>query len=388
MGSPANCSQLPGRKPGFRLWGKVDLYQALPDDRKGMINAALVLDKPAGLTSHDVVNRVRRITGERSVGHLGTLDPIATGVLPLLLGRFTRLAQFFNDSRKVYEGEIRFGFATETYDCEGGPLGAISSIRPSLEEIQRHLASLTGHIQQTPPAYSAKKIHGVPAYKLARQDKVVEMKPVAVEVYRFEVHSVEGDRARFLAEVSAGTYIRALAHDLGQALGCGAHLSELRRTRSGEFDISQAIGLDELAEQHRAAQESAQAGPPQSAAGEGRNWAAREAELAPISRTSDNEYSDKFAKVAVEPAAERPQRPSPYLHPRRMLPAFPAVTASAQCIAAIRNGRSINLPEFSDAPLVKVFAGQRLLVAVVQRIAGTLFQPRVVLFGSNEPLPM
>src|SRR6266496_1965928 len=164
-----------------------------------MINAVLVLDKPPGLTSHDVVNRIRRITGERSVGHLGTLDPMATGVLPLLLGRFTRLAQFFNDSRKVYEGTIRFGFATETYDCEGTPLGAISSIRPSLEEIQRHLASLTGHIQQTPPAYSAKKIHGVPAYKLARQDKVVEMKPVPVEVHRFQIQSVREDRARFVA---------------------------------------------------------------------------------------------------------------------------------------------------------------------------------------------
>ena len=355
-----------------------------------MINAALVLDKPAGLTSHDIVNRVRRITGERSVGHLGTLDPIATGVLPLLLGRFTRLAQFFNDSRKVYEGEICFGFATDTYDCEGQTVGAISGVHPSMEEIQRHLAALTGHIQQRPPAFSAKKIHGVPAYKLARQDKVVEMKPVTVDVYRFEVLSVQGDRARFVAEVSAGTYIRALAHDLGQALGCGAHLSELRRTRSGEFEVSQAIGLDELAEHHRAAQEPGKAGTAEAAAAQGRSCETKEteAEPAPVSPTSDNEYSVNFAKVDVDTAAEGPARPSPYLHPRRILSSFPAVTASAQCIAAIRNGRSINLPEFSDAPLVKVFAGQQLLVAVVQRIAGTLFQPRVVLFGSNEPLPL
>ena len=349
-----------------------------------MINAALVLDKPAGLTSHDVVNRVRRVTGERSVGHLGTLDPIATGVLPLLLGRFTRLAQFFNDSRKVYEGEIRFGFATDTYDCQGEPGGPVSDLRPSLEEIRHHLASLTGHIQQTPPAYSAKKIHGVPAYKLARQDKVVEMKPVTVDVYRFEIQSVREDRARFVAEVSAGTYIRALAHDLGQALGCGAHLTELRRTRSGEFDISQAVGLEELAAHQ--GQGAAQAGafPKTLQCDEGQSSSAD----APARPTSDNEYSDNFTRDAVNTASEGPPRVSPYLHPRQLLPAFPAVTASAPCIAAIRNGRSVNLPEFSDAPLVKVFAGQRLLVAVVQRIAGTLFQPRVVLFGSNEPLPL
>jgi tRNA pseudouridine55 synthase len=349
-----------------------------------MVNAILVVDKPAGLTSHDVVNRVRRITGERSVGHLGTLDPIATGVLPLVLGRFTRLAQFFSDSRKVYEGEIRFGFATDTYDCQGEAVGPVSSTWPSLEQVQRHLVSLTGHIQQTPPAFSAKKIHGVPAYKLARHDKVVELKPVTVDVYRFEVHSVREDRARFVAEVSAGTYIRAMAHDLGQALGCGAHLSELRRTRSGEFEMSQAVGLDEFAEQYKAVQ----AGASEEMVAQGRSCAELKSASAPISPTSDNEYSDKSDNVALNTAAEAPSRPSPYLHPRRILPAFPSVTASAQCIAAIRNGRSVNLPEFSEAPLVKVFAGQRLLIAVVQRVAGTLFQPRVVLFGSNEPLPL
>src|ERR1017187_1355704 len=116
-----------------------------------MINAILVLDKPSGITSHDVVNRVRRITGERSVGHLGTLDPMATGVLPLVLGRYTRLAQFFNESSKTYEGEIRFGFATDTYDAEGSPLGPISSAQPSLAEIHRQLPAFNGCIQQVPP---------------------------------------------------------------------------------------------------------------------------------------------------------------------------------------------------------------------------------------------
>ena len=215
-----------------------------------MINAVLVLDKPAAFTSHDIVNRVRRITGERSVGHLGTLDPMATGVLPLVLGRYTRLAQFFTESSKVYEGEIRFGFSTDTYDAEGEAVGPVSSAQPTLGEVQQHLPALTGRILQLPPIYSAKKINGVAAYKLARKDKPVEMKSVEVVVHSFEIQSVWADRARFVAEVSAGTYIRSLAHDLGQALGCGAHLSQLRRTQAGEFRLSEAVTLDELATYH------------------------------------------------------------------------------------------------------------------------------------------
>jgi len=332
-----------------------------------MINAILVLDKPAALTSHDVVNRVRRITGERSVGHLGTLDPMATGVLPLVLGRYTRLAQFFNESSKTYEGEIRFGFATDTYDADGLALEPISSAQPTLAQIQHELAAFNGCIQQTPPVYSAKKINGVAAYKLARKDKVVEMKPVAVQVHRFQIQSVWGDRARFVAEVSAGTYIRSLAHDLGQALGCGAHLTELRRTQAGEFTLSQAVSLEELASYHES--------------------------LKRISQPTDlSEYPlSDISNIAESPAIQPsvvPTPQSPYLHPRQILNGFPSVTAAPQAIAAIRNGRSVNLPEFSEAPLVKVFADQRLLVAVVQRVAGTLFQPRVVLFGSNEPLPV
>lgn len=223
-----------------------------------MIDAVLVLDKPAGFTSHDVVNRVRRITGERSVGHLGTLDPMATGVLPLVLGRYTRLAQFFHSDRKVYEGEIRFGFSTDTYDAQGEPVGSVVVAQPNLGEIQHHLPAFTGRILQTPPAFSAKKINGVAAYKLARKEKPVELKPVEVEVRRFEVESICGDRARFVAEVSAGTYIRSLAHDLGQALGCGAHLTELHRTQAGEFTLNQAVTLEMLASYHPA---STQGGP-------------------------------------------------------------------------------------------------------------------------------
>jgi tRNA pseudouridine55 synthase len=332
-----------------------------------MINAVLVLDKPANFTSHDIVNRVRRITGERSVGHLGTLDPMATGVLPLVLGRYTRLAQFFNDSSKVYEGEIRFGFSTDTYDAEGEAVGPISSAHPTLGEIHHHLPAFIGRILQLPPVYSAKKINGVPAYKLARKDKPVELKPVEVVVHRFEIQSVWADRARFVAEVSAGTYIRSLAHDLGQALGCGAHLTQLRRTQAGEFRLSQAVTLDYLA-----------------------SYCSSSMQNSPCASLSEYPLSD-IANTRQQPGSEAISAITPvslYLHPRQILAGFPSVTASPEAVAAIRNGRSINLPEFSDAPLVKVFANQCLLIAVMQRIAGTLFQPRVVLFGSNESLPL
>jgi tRNA pseudouridine55 synthase len=334
-----------------------------------MVNAVLVLDKPPALTSHDVVNRVRRITGERSVGHLGTLDPMATGILPLVLGRFTRLAQFFNDSVKVYEGEICFGFSTDTYDAEGEPVGPISSVQPTLGDIHRHLPPLIGRILQSPPIYSAKKINGVAAYKLARKDKPVEMKPVEVEVRRFEIQSVWGNRARFVAEVSAGTYIRSLAHDLGQGLGCGAHLSQLRRTQAGEFNFSQTVSLEYLANYHATEREQPTSPTPPSVA------------------MSDNAYSDKSETDSIQNVTA--QTPAfPYLHPRQILSRLPSVTVTPEVLAAIRNGRAINLAEFSDAPLVKVFANQQLLLAVAQRIAGTLFQPKVVLYGSNEPLPL
>jgi tRNA pseudouridine55 synthase len=150
----------------------------------------------------------------------------------------------------VYEGEIRFGFSTDTYDAEGQPVGLIQSVEPTLADIHKHLPALTGHILQMPPAYSAKKVNGVAAYKLARNDKPVDLQPVEVTVHRFEIQSVCGDRARFVAEVSAGTYVRSLAHDLGQALGCGAHLTELRRTRAGEFLLSTAVTLEELEQFH------------------------------------------------------------------------------------------------------------------------------------------
>src|SRR5579863_9314439 len=187
------------------------------------MNAVLIIDKPAGLTSHDVVNRARRILGERSIGHLGTLDPMATGVLPLVTGSLTRLAQFYTSSEKTYEGTIRFGFATDTYDADGEPTTEPKEISLSREEVETVAVRFRGVIEQTPPAFSAKKIQGVPAYKLARKHKEVTLKPVQVESKEFELLSVESDRARFRARVASGTYMRSVAHDMGREQACGAH---------------------------------------------------------------------------------------------------------------------------------------------------------------------
>ena len=195
------------------------------------MNGLLILDKPAGMTSHDVVAIVRRATGERSVGHLGTLDPMATGVLPLLLGKYTRLAQFFGSAEKSYMGTIRFGFATDTFDAEGEPVGEAVALRKSLAELKELAKRFHGEMDQVPPVFSAKKIGGVPAHKLARAGKEVPVKAARITIQRFELRWLEGDTAAFGMRVSAGGYVRSVAHELGELAGCGAHLASLRRTR-------------------------------------------------------------------------------------------------------------------------------------------------------------
>lgn len=210
------------------------------------INGALVVDKPAGKTSHDVVDAVRRLVGFRQIGHLGTLDPLATGVLVLLLGRATRLARFYSGRRKRYECTVRFGFATDTYDSDGVPQGADQAPALARERIEHFAGQLTGRIEQTPPAFSAKKIHGRPAHELARKKKTVELKPLTVNVYQFQLVDVEGSSARFVIECGAGTYIRSLAHELGRMEGSGAHLSQIKRTAVGEFTLEQAISLSDF----------------------------------------------------------------------------------------------------------------------------------------------
>src|SRR5882672_10818924 len=211
-------------------------------------DGALVINKPKGKTSHDVVDAVRHLAGFRQIGHLGTLDPLATGVLVLLLGRATRLVQFYSGRRKRYTAGFRFGFATDTYDSEGEAQGADTAPALNRSVLEKLATERVGRFQQTPPAFSAKKVKGRPAYELARKKQPVELKSVEVELFEFKLNEVEGSVARFVIECSSGTYIRSLAHEMGQKLGCGAHLAEIERTAVGEFSLEQAVKLEELAE--------------------------------------------------------------------------------------------------------------------------------------------
>ena len=281
------------------------------------------------MTSHDVVAIVRRATGEKSIGHLGTLDPMATGVLPLLLGKYTRLAQFFGKAEKQYEGTIRFGFATDSFDADGTATGEPSPLTLGLDELRVLAKRFHGEMDQVPPIYSAKKINGIPAHKLARAGAEVPVKAARIFLHRFELLDLDeaSGEARFAMHVSAGGYVRSVAHELGQLAGCGAHLSSLRRTQAGPFTLAQAISVEEL-------------------------------------------------KALDGPAAIEAQLP----HPRAILPEMPAVTVDDQTAGKLRNGMQVNLPEFSEASLVKVFTSPTDLIAIVKRVAGTLMQP-IVVFG-------
>ena len=211
----------------------------------------LVVDKPSGKTSHDVVEAVRRLVGFRQIGHFGTLDPLATGVLVLALGRATRLARFYTARRKRYTCAVRFGFATDTYDADGEASGPDSSPTLDAAQLEKLAAQFTGKIRQTPPPFSAKKVHGRPAHELARKHRPVELAPVEVEVYEFRLTGVEGSIARFAVECGPGTYIRSLAHDLGIQHCAGAHLVEIARTAVGEFTIDHAVPMVDLQEDAR-----------------------------------------------------------------------------------------------------------------------------------------
>ncbi len=289
------------------------------------MNGLLILDKPAGMTSHDVVAIVRRATGERSVGHLGTLDPMATGVLPLLLGKYTRLAQFFGAAEKSYTGTIRFGWATDTFDAEGEKVGEAVALGLGLEELRELAGRFHGEMDQMPPVYSAKKIGGVPAHKLARAGKEVPVKAARISILEFELTGLDGDVAGFVMRVSAGGYVRSVAHELGGLAGCGAHLASLRRTRAGVFGLESAITVEELK-----------------------------------------------AMSAAEVEGRLP-------HPRSLLVEMPSVMVDEQTAGRIRNGMQVNVPEYSGAALVKVFDGPRELLCVAKRVAGTLVQPVVVM---------
>jgi tRNA pseudouridine55 synthase len=210
-----------------------------------MLDGILNLDKPHSLTSHDVVNRVRAAAGQRRVGHAGTLDPMATGVLLVCLGRATRVAEYLMASPKVYRARVRLGIATDTYDAEGMVV-AEQPVKASRAAVEAALEQFRGHILQVPPMYSALKHGGQRLYKLARQGVTVEREPRPVEINKLQLTAWESPELTLEATCSPGTYVRSLAHDLGQALGCGAHLAGLVRLASGDFRLEDAVALDEL----------------------------------------------------------------------------------------------------------------------------------------------
>lgn len=279
------------------------------------------------MTSHDVVAIVRRATGEKSIGHLGTLDPMATGVLPLLLGKYTRLAQFFGQAEKSYEGTIRFGWATDSFDADGEAASEPKPLTQTLDQLRELAKHFHGAMEQVPPIFSAKKIGGVPAHKLARAGKDVPVKPASIFIHSFALTALDGDTASFEMTISAGGYVRSVAHELGELAGCGGHLASLRRTRAGVFSLAHAITVETL-------------------------------------KTATG---DAAAIEALLP------------HPRSILVEMPSVTVDEQAAGRLRNGMQVNLPEFSNAPLIKVFTSPTELLAIAKRIAGTLTQPIVVI---------
>jgi tRNA pseudouridine55 synthase len=248
-------------------------------------------------------------------------------VLPLLLGKYTRLAQFFGQAEKSYEGTIRFGFATDSFDAEGEAASERLPLAQTLDELRQLAKPFHGAMEQIPPTFSAKKIGGVPAHKLARAGKEVPVKPASIFIHGFALTGLEGDTASFEMTISAGGYVRSVAHELGQLAGCGAHLASLRRTRAGAFSLEQAITVERL----------------KTLAGDG---------------------------AAIEALLP---------HPRSLLAEMPSVTADDQSAGKLRNGMQVNLPEFSNAPLIKVFTSPTELLAIARRIAGTLTQPIVVI---------
>jgi tRNA pseudouridine55 synthase len=213
--------------------------------RTDKVDGVLIIDKPSGWTSHDVVAKIRNLTKVKKVGHTGTLDPFATGVLPLTLGRATRLTNYFLSSDKVYHGVMRFGYATNTYDVDGKPLGEDQHPELDFPRLQEIFSGYRGIVNQTLPPYSAKKVQGKPLYSYARQGVEIAPSTKSVTIRSLSLLKVSKCEAEFELSCSAGTYARSLAHDIGRDYGCGAHLIQLRRIRSGEFPIESAVALSD-----------------------------------------------------------------------------------------------------------------------------------------------
>jgi tRNA pseudouridine55 synthase len=293
------------------------------------VDGAIIVDKPAGWTSHDVVGKMRRLAGTRRIGHLGTLDPGATGVLPLVVGRATRLAQFYLRSSKIYEGTVHFGYSTDTYDAEGERTSAETVVTLGRVELENILDRFRGEFAQTPPPVSAKKIGGRRAYELARKQQPVELKPANVQVYSLDILEIEGCEAKIRVQCSGGTYLRSIAHDAGLALGCGAFLKTLRRTAVGDFLIDQARPLEALAA------------------------------LAEAGRIGE----------ALIPAAQ-------------LLPEFPAEMVDAITEGQIRNGRDFRVSPFQargEARYVRAVTLQGELVAIGEARLPNVYHPVLVL---------
>jgi tRNA pseudouridine55 synthase len=293
------------------------------------LDGVLIVDKPEGWTSHDVVGKVRRIARTKKVGHLGTLDPIATGVLPLVIERATRLAQFYTRSDKIYEGVVRFGWSTSSYDREGEATSEVTEVQLEEARLEELLERFRGEIEQVPPAVSAKKVGGKRAYELARQDVQVDLEAVKVQIYELTLLSIDGAEAKLRAHCSGGTYMRSIAHDLGQAMGCGAHLRELRRLMSGEFQIDQARTLAQL--EALAAEE-------------------------------------RLAEAVIPASA--------------MLPDFPNVFVDDVTAAQIRHGRNFPASPFRTGPParhVKAVTRDGTVVAIGEAVLPHLYHPVVVL---------
>jgi tRNA pseudouridine55 synthase len=293
------------------------------------VDGVIIVDKPRGWTSHDVVNKMRRFAGTRKVGHLGTLDPSATGVLPLVIGRATRLAQFYTRNDKVYEGIIHFGNSTDSYDADGEPTSPEVAVTIDRAMVDAALEGSRAEFEQMPPPVSAKKIAGKPAYELARNNQPVDLKAVTVNVYELDILSIGGCEAAVRVHCSAGTYLRSIAHDAGKAMGCGAYLKNLRRLASGDFKIESARTLDELAK------------------------------LSEEGRIAE----------ALVPASE-------------MLPDFPVEMVDAVTAGQIRNGRDFRVSPFRPligTRFVKALNADGDLIAIGKAVLPHVYHPVLVL---------
>ena len=288
------------------------------------MNGLLVIDKPEGMSSHSVVNVVRRLTGQKRVGHAGTLDPMATGVLVVCVGQAVRLSEYLIDHDKKYRARARLGVETDTYDATGQAV-ATHEVNVTPEAITAALNSFVGKISQRPPAHSAVQRDGVRAYQLARRGVALEMEPREVEIYSIKVRAAQGDKVEFDVHCSKGTFIRSLAHDLGEKLGTGAHLSALTRLASGRFTIEQSAPLDEL--------------------------------------------KDAAARGELER----------YLLPMdRAIAEFDTLTLDVETAQAVRNGRFIPAPYRLKTPIVRAYNSQGELIALLEPVGPNALKPKKV----------